>query len=156
MTSILVAGVGNLFAGDDAFGSAVVDRLRAEPLPPGCRVHDYGTAGLHLAYDLVDGVDLLVLVDAHDTGGPPGEVVVLEAGLDALPAVTIDGHGMDPATVLAALADLGADPPRTVVVGCTPATVAEGIGLSGPVEAAVEPACAAVLGIVRSELDADR
>jgi hypothetical protein len=79
---VLVAGVGNIFLGDDGFGPEVVRRLADRPLPPDVRVVDYGIRGMHLAYDLLDDVDLLVLVDAAPRGGRPGDVVLLEVGED--------------------------------------------------------------------------
>lgn len=148
---VLVAGVGNIFMGDDAFGCEVAKRLATEPLPPGVRVTDYGIGGLHLAYDIADGVGTLILIDAlPDTGGP-GEVVVLEAALDQIHTSTFDAHGMDPATVLLSVRNLGVEPPRTLIVGCQPESIAEGIGLSTVVAAAVEPATRAVLALLERE-----
>lgn len=149
--SVLVAGVGNIFFGDDGFGSEVARALEHEDLPDGVVVNDYGIGGLHLAYDIADGVGTLILIDALPNVGEPGEVVVLEASLDELPTSTIDAHGMDPATVLTSVRGLGAEPPRTLIVGCQPQSVAEGIGLSHVVADAVEPAKHAVLELVERE-----
>lgn len=149
---VLVAGVGNIFMGDDAFGCEVARRLATEPLPDGVRVTDYGIGGLHLAYDIADGVGTLILVDALPHNGVPGEVVVIEAALDELTTSTIDAHGMDPATVLTSVRNLGVEPPRTLVVGCRPASLEEGIGLSPVVAAAVEPAARTVLGLLQLDL----
>lgn len=148
---VLVAGVGNIFMGDDAFGCEVAKRLSTEPLPPGVRVADYGIGGLHLAYDIADGVDTLILIDALPDAGGPGEVVVLEAALDQIHTSTFDAHGMDPATVLMSVRNLGVEPPRTLIVGCQPESVVEGIGLSTVVAAAVEPAAQAVLALLERE-----
>ncbi len=152
---ILVAGVGNLFLGDDAFGPEVVRRLAAEPLPAGVRVVDYGIRGLHLAYDLLEGYDVLVLVDAMPFTGPkagrPGELRVLEVGThdtDNLGAGALDAHRMDPVAVLASVGALGGTLPRTVVVGCQPADVTEGIGLTPAVAEAVEGAVTIVRELV--------
>lgn len=142
----LVAGVGNVFLGDDGFGVAVAARLAGEPMPDGVEVVDVGIRGVHLAYQLLDGYDTLVLVDAMPQDGPPGTLRVVEpswadvaaAGDDGDP---VDAHGMGPDAVLrtiAALAGpLGVTVGRVVVVGCRPADVAEGIGLSPAVAAAV-------------------
>ena len=154
MTRILVAGIGNLFLGDDGFGPEVVRRLSTEPAPTGVRVVDYGIRGMHLAYDLLDGYDLLVLVDALPGEGRPGEVVVLAVGPADLVPGDLDAHGMDPAAVLGALTRLGGTPPPTVVVGCRVATVAEGIGLSPPVSAAVPAATTAVRLLLARHLTA--
>ena len=152
---VLVAGLGNLFLGDDGFGAEVVRWLvepGQEPLPAGVRVVDYGIRGMHLAYDLLDGYDALVLVDALPGGGAPGTVTVLEVGPDDLGQDAqgqlgqgeLDAHGMDPVAVLTTLEKLGGTLPKTYVVGCRPASVAEGIGLSEPVRAAIPEAIAAL------------
>ncbi|MCA1220391.1 hydrogenase maturation protease [Streptomyces sp. 8L] len=147
---VLVAGIGNLFLGDDGFGPEVVRRLadRAD-LPPRVRLVDYGIRGMHLAYDLLDGYDALVLVDACPGEGPPGSVAVLEVGADDLGEGEFDAHGMNPVAVLANLGQLGGTLPLTFVVGCVPADLDEGIGLSGPVAAAVPEAMDAVYALVR-------
>ena len=82
MPDLLVAGIGNIFLGDDGFGPEVVRHLAADPagLPEGVRLVDYGIRGMHLAYDLLAGYDALVLVDAVPGPGPPGELTVLEIG----------------------------------------------------------------------------
>ena len=148
---ILVAGIGNLFLGDDGFGCEVVGRLtapEADPLPDGVRVVDYGIRGLHLAYDLLNGWDALVLVDAAPGPGVPGDLDVLTIGPDDLGVGPVDAHGMDPATVLASLEGLDGTLPPTFLIGCRPASVAEGIGLSAPVRAAIGPAADAVRRVV--------
>ena len=151
---VLVAGIGNVFRTDDGFGSAVVRRLAAESWPDGVRVVDYGIRGLHLAYDLLDPWDALVLVDALPDRGAVGSVVVLAIGADdvAGPPV-VDAHSMSPATVLASLAALGGSlPARTLLVGCQVAATDDGLGLTPPVEAAVGAAVVAVRDLVMHEL----
>lgn len=158
----LVAGIGNVFLSDDAFGVEVVRALRhdhADELPDGVRVLDSGIRGMHLAYELLDGYDAVVLVDATRRGGEPGTLHTLEHDLDE-PAPAdgpgLDGHGMDPASVLGLLRDLAAsmELPRPVgrvlVVGCEPACLDEGIGLSPAVAAAVGPAVDMVRELVRT------
>lgn len=146
--NVLVAGIGNLFLGDDGFGPEVVRRLAGEPARAGVRVVDYGIRGMHLAYDLLDGYDLLVLVDALPGAGTPGEVVVLDVRPDDLGPAEFDAHGMNPVAVLGGLSRLGGTLPPTVVVGCRVASVAEGIGLSPPVAAAVPAAVSAVRALL--------
>ncbi len=145
---VLVAGVGNIFDSDDGFGCAVAARLVApgEPaLPAGVRVVDYGIRGVHLAYDLLEGVDALVLVDALPPGsGVAGEVRVLQVSADDVAGGTVDAHGMHPEAVLAALGPLGGTLPPTYVVGCPAQHAGEGIGLTPAVAAAVEPAAESV------------
>lgn len=149
---ILVAGIGNLFLTDDAFGSEVARRLADVPLPKGVRVVDYGIRGMHLAYDLLDGYDALVVIDALPGDGAPGDLCVLEVGPDDLGEGELDAHGMAPVAVLASLGQLGGSLPPTYVVGCQPADLGEGIGLSSTVAAAVEPAVELVLEVVADRL----
>jgi hydrogenase maturation protease len=152
--TVLVAGIGNLFLSDDAFGSEVARRLAASPLPEGVTVVDYGIRGMHLAYDLVDGYDALVVIDAVPGHGSPGDLRVLAVGPDDLGDGEFDAHGMAPVAVLASLGRLGGQLPPTYVVGCQPADVAEGIGLSPAVAAAVEPAMALVHDLLTEQLAA--
>jgi len=139
---LLVAGVGNIFFRDDGFGVEVARRLAGRELPPGAEVGDFGIRGVHLAYDVAGRYSSLVLVDALDLGEPPGTVAVLDASEQLVPEgqVVLDGHAMSPAVVLGALARLGARLERALVVGCQPASVGEGEGLSPPVAAAVDEA----------------
>ena len=156
---VLVAGVGNVFLSDDGFGVAVVEQLqRAGGLPAGVELVDTGIRGMHLAYQLLDGYRALVIVDAVQRGSAPGTLYTLEHDLDGTSSRTtdaaLDGHGMDPDAVLALVdglaGSLGLPRPvdRVFVVGCEPAVLAEGIGLSPPVAAAVEPAALAVTALV--------
>lgn len=147
---VLVAGVGNIFLGDDGFGPAVIARLEDQGLPDGVEVRDYGIGGVHLAYDLADGVGALVLVDALPRDADPGTVFVLEVDDDASLAAGLDAHAMDPGAVFASLRALGGTPPPTYVVGCVPADVTERMELSPSVQAAVAPAAGAVRDLVRT------
>ena len=116
---------------------------------PAVRTTDYGIRGMHLAYDLLDGYDALVLVDALPDRGTPGTVHVFEADHESLSAATgLDAHAMDPAAVFASLNALGGSPPYTVVIGCEVACIEEGIGLSVPVASAVPVAVRAVQQVV--------
>jgi len=144
---VLVAGIGNVFLGDDAFGSEAARRLAAGPLPAHVTVVDYGIRGMHLAFDLVDGYDALVLLDAMPRGGAPGTLYVIEPELDP-GVVALDTHGMDPVKVLATARALGGTPPPTIVIGCEVENVDEGMGLSEPVAAAVPLAVAAIENVV--------
>ena len=134
----------------------MVRRLTASGgLPPDVRVVDYGIRGMHLAYDLLDGYDALVLVDACPGDGGPGELTVLEIGADDLGSGEFDAHGMNPVSVLANLGQLGGSLPITYLVGCTPASVEEGIGLNPAVSAAVPRAIDAVRTLVRRLVPAE-
>jgi hydrogenase maturation protease len=145
---VLVAGIGNIFLSDDGFGVEVLRRIDPAHLPPGVTATDYGIRGVHLAYDLLDGrVRTLIMVDALPTGEPPGTVSLLEVDEAALTELTdepgtVDSHAMNPEAVLVALHALGGHVDRVLVVGCEPDTVEPGIGLSGPVAAAVDGAAA--------------
>ena len=146
---ILIAGIGNLFLGDDGFGPEVSRRIPVGDLPSGTRSVDYGIRGLHLAYDLLDQPDALVLIDAVPDRGEPGRLRVFEVSKEDLRGVDFDPHGMDPGAVLSSLGSIGSTlPPTTVVVGCQVESVEEGIGLSKPVADAVDEAVALVLSLV--------
>jgi hydrogenase maturation protease len=148
-TRILLAGIGNVFLGDDGFGVALAERLSRRSLPPGTDVVDFGIRGIDLAYAMQDGYDAVVMLDATPRDQPPGTVYVIEAETDA-EEPTLDAHGMDPVKVLGLVSALGGTPPRTFVVGCEPQTrmnvddellLAE---LSEPVQAALERAVTVV------------
>ena len=148
-----MAGIGNLFCGDDGFGPEVVRRLvAAGDLPEAVRAVDYGIRGMHLAYDLLDGYDALVIVDAVPGTAAPGAVSVIKVGEADLGHGDFDPHGMAPVAVLASLADLGGRLPPTYVVGCCPADTGERIGLSAPVEAAVTEAMETVRALLEADL----
>jgi hydrogenase maturation protease len=141
---VLVAGIGNIFLSDDGFGVEVANRLASQPMPAGVRVADFGIRGVHLAYELLEGYDGLVLVDAVPMGETPGTVAVIEPGPGATPvdgdAPVVDAHSMSPEVVLATLSRLGGAIEHVYVVGCQPASLDEGIGLTEPVAAAVDGA----------------
>jgi hydrogenase maturation protease len=118
---ILVAGIGNVFLGDDGWGVALADRLARRELPPGVDVVDYGIRGMDLAYAMADGgYDAVVFLDAAPRGKAPGTLYVIEPEVEP-GEVAIDTHGMDPVRVLGLVQGLGAKPPQTLVVGCEPA-----------------------------------
>lgn len=143
---ILVAGIGNVFLGDDAFGVEVARRLAARPRRPGVDVGDFGIRGLDLAYALQEGWDAVILVDAAPRGQPPGTLSVVEPSVEADDGVALDAHGMDPVKVLRLARALGGLPPRVLLVACEPsAGVAPSdadiaMELSEPVRAAVDAA----------------
>jgi hydrogenase maturation protease len=153
----LVAGVGNVFQRDDAFGVEVVRLLAERPTTPGVQIRDFGIRGVHLAYDLLDGCDLFVLVDAAARGAEPGTVTVLEVepkgapanGGDPFAVPIIDAHSLAPDDIFALLASLGGRPGRSLVVACEPADTGSGMGLSEPVRAALPHAVRAVEDILR-------
>jgi hydrogenase maturation protease len=152
-TRILIAGIGNIFLGDDGFGSEAARRLAAADLPEGVKVVDYGIRGMHLAYDLLDGYDALVIIDALPRqGAEPGDVVVMEIGPDDLGDGEFDAHGMEPTAVLGSLGTLGGSLPLTYVVGCQPGDLDENIGLTPPVAAAVDVAVIAVRELLDDQL----
>src|SRR5947209_6334825 len=118
-TRILIAGIGNVFLGDDGFGVALADRLARRQLPAGVEIKDFGIRGMDLAFAMQEGYDAVILLDATPRGERPGTLYVIEAdGSDAAPA--LDTHGMDPVKVLGLVRAFGGAPPRTFVVGCEP------------------------------------
>jgi hydrogenase maturation protease len=151
---ILVAGIGNIFLGDDGFGPEVIRRAspRLEDADfdgATVKVVDYGIRGMHLAYDLLEDWDALVLVDALPDRGAPGMLHVFEADHDTLaPTAGLEAHSIDPAAVFGTLKALGGTAPRTIVVGCEVADVDEGMDLSAPVAASVSDAVAATQDVV--------
>jgi hydrogenase maturation protease len=155
--NILIAGIGNIFLGDDAFGSEVARRMMSHPLPDGVSVVDFGIRGLDLAYTLLDDRDATILVDAVPRGGPPGTLYVIEpdsveAGDLAEAPPVVEGHGMDPVKVLRMVAAMGGRPRCVLVVGCEPMSLGSeedpAMGLSPPVEAAVGEAVQLIGSIV--------
>ncbi|EIV93003.1 hydrogenase maturation protease [Frankia sp. QA3] len=152
----LVAGVGNIFLGDDGFGVEVVRRLDPASLPGWVDVADYGIRGLHLAYALLDGrYDTVIIVDALPSDEPPGTLTVLRPDLGGVfdlsvfDAPVADAHGMPPDAVLRLVRDLGGEIDQVLVVGCRPAVVAERMELSGAVCAAVDDAVGLIGDILR-------
>ena len=144
---ILVAGIGNIFLGDDGFGVEVVNRLSSRALPVGARVADFGIRGLDLAYALLDGVDVTILVDACPRGGSPGDLYVVEPDLNSIAGAeanaTLDAHSMNPMNVIRSAKAMGGKLGRILLLGCEPETLGpeEGyIGLSNSVSAAVDRA----------------
>ena len=153
---ILVAGVGNVFLRDDAFGVEVVRLLAERPQPLGVQIQDYGIRGVHLVYELLDGYDLFVLIDAAPRGEAPGTVSVLEVELPSPGAQpVIDAHSLTPDAIFGLLSSLGGHPGRNLVVACEPAEVDAGMGLSDPVREALPHAVRAVEEILAQATGAD-
>ncbi len=148
MSGTLVAGIGNIFQSDDAFGIEVVRRLADREFPPDVKVADFGIRGIHLAYELLDGYDRLILVDAIARNSPPGTIHVLQPSAIASSSRPPDAHGMEPMAVFDYLASIGGEPVATVIVGCEPGTIEDGMGLSPAVEAAVDEAVVVVLDLL--------
>jgi hydrogenase maturation protease len=153
---ILVAGIGNIFLGDDAFGVEVARRLATVGLPEGAHVVDFGIRGLDLTYALLDGYESVILVDAAPRGGRPGTLSVLElprgdpdAGGDGL---LVEGHNLDPARVVRLATALGAHVGRLFLVACEPSPIDEsadfGAGLSAAALAAVYEAIPLITTLV--------
>jgi hydrogenase maturation protease len=159
MSRLLIAGIGNIFFGDDAFGVETARRLAARPQSDGVRVVDFGIRGFDLACALTDGCGGAVLIDALRRGGVPGALYVLDlegAGSEP-PAGDLDAHGLHPAQALRLARALGALPPWLRLVGCEPLTFGSedepALGLSAPVQAAVEEAVRLVETLTRNYLD---
>jgi len=159
---ILVAGIGNIFFGDDAFGVEVAQRLITRALPHAVRVVDFGIRGLDLTFALLDGYEVVILVDAVPRGGAPGTLYVLEpepgaADEPGAPGPMIDLHTLDPAKVLRLARALGGAVERVLLVGCEPEPPDPNdmrMGLSEPVQAAIEEAVTVVESLVAQLLAA--
>ena len=154
---ILIAGIGNIFLGDDAFGVEVVNRLAREALPEGVRVVDFGIRGLDLTYALLDGYEAVILIDAVPRGGRPGTLYLIEPEVGRPPeaecaGLLVEGHGMDPVKVLRLAASMGGRVDRLLLIGCEPERVIDADdmrdGLSGPVREAVGEAVVLVESLV--------
>jgi hydrogenase maturation protease len=145
---ILIAGIGNIFLGDDGFGVEVASKLASRTFPQGVRVADFGIRGFDLAYALMEGYQTTILVDAYPGEGQPGTLFVIEPDLQNLDSAEtrpgfVDPHGMDPLNVLRMAENMGAQLRRILLVGCVPATLGpeEGkMGLSETIAAAVDGA----------------
>lgn len=158
---VLVAGIGNIFLGDDAFGVEVAQRLIRRRLPDEVRVVDFGIRGLDLAYALLDGYETAILVDAVPRGGPPGTLYVIEPELGSADAgsspasITFESvamHGMDPVKVLQMAQALGGNIRQVLLVGCEPQPLGPDgdvpLGLSASVQASVDEAVRLVESLV--------
>jgi hydrogenase maturation protease len=115
-------------------------------------VEDYGIRGLHLAYELLNGYEAAVLVDAVPRNDAPGTLYVIEPSAPEPTVGAPDAHRMDLSNVFAFLRMLGGQAPPITIVGCEPATVEEGIGLSPAVANAVESALPLVRRVVNDVL----
>jgi hydrogenase maturation protease len=153
---ILIAGIGNIFLGDDGFGVEVASILARRTFPHGVRIADFGIRGFDLAYALMEGYETTILVDAYPGEGQPGTLFVVEPDLQDLDSAGtrpgfVDPHGMDPLNVLHMAKNMGGELKRILLVGCVPATLGpeEGkMGLSEPIAAAVDEAVQLVDSLV--------
>jgi len=157
---ILVAGIGNIFMGDDAFGCEVARKLAERILPDDVKLVDYGIRGLDLMYALLDNPDLTIFIDATRQGYAPGTLSTIEPELNAAELnqtgtfQTIDAHTMDPVRVLQAARAMGAHIGRILLVGCEPADLGgeQGrMGLTPPVAAALDEAVSMIENLIHTE-----
>jgi hydrogenase maturation protease len=151
---ILIAGIGNIFHGDDAFGVELSQRLLGRRQPDGVKVIDFGIRGFDLTYALLDGADITIFLDATPRGGEPGTLYTIEINPDiaVFPEGAVEAHGMNPMRVLQMVKAMGGMPRRILLVGCEPLTLGtdeEGMmGLSPVVTAAVDRAVEIVESLV--------
>ncbi len=144
--NILVAGIGNIFFGDDAFGCEVAKELLRRPQREGVRVVDFGIRSYDLAYAMMDGPEVTIFLDATSRGEPPGTIFLIEPdtkNLDIVSGEVVNAHSMNPVRVLQLVRSLGGEPGRLYLIGCEPAVLATddgAMGLSQPVQAAVPKA----------------
>jgi hydrogenase maturation protease len=149
---VLIAGLGNIFLGDDAFGVEVVSRLSAVTLPAHVRAADIGVRVRDLAYEMLDGrYDTVILVDAIVRGSPAGTLHVLEPDTDDVHDESVrGGHSIQPHEVMALVRQLGGQEPTILIVGCEPLSIGPDAGLSPAVAAAVDEAVDLVLQLASS------
>lgn len=158
--TVLVAGIGNIFLSDDGFGVEVLRQLAERRLPADVEIVDIGIRGMHLAYQLLDGYEALVLIDATARGGQPGDLYLIEPDLDAIPeddGALLNAHGMEPEAVLSLIKTMARDQAerlieRVLLIGCEPQILDEGMGLSPPVAAAVDGALRMLDRVLTHEL----
>jgi hydrogenase maturation protease len=163
MPRILIAGIGNIFLGDDAFGVEVVRRLSTQELPQNVRVTDFGIRGYDLAYALLDGYHTTILVDACPRGEAAGTLYVIEPDVSDLGGPeeqqnAVEAHSMNPLNVLRLATSMGGPLKRVLLVGCEPGTLGpeEGqMGLSEPVEAVIDEAVKLVESLIAKILNGD-
>jgi hydrogenase maturation protease len=163
--TILIAGIGNIFLGDDAFGVEVARSLSRRMLPSEVQVKDFGIRGFDLAYTLLDPWHTVILVDALPRKEAPGTLFVLEPDLSVLGdpgavGMDLNPHGMDPLRVLNLAASLGPIPAHILVVGCEPQDFGDELegrmGLSSPVQAVVENASNIIEELIKNILTASK
>lgn len=158
MKNILVAGIGNIFFGDDAFGCEVANQLMRRSLPGGISVKDFGIRSYDLAYAMMNGPDVTIFIDATPRGQPPGTIYLIEPEINQLDTVSdevVNAHSMNPVRVLQLIRSLGGQPGRLYLVGCEPAVLEteDGtLGLSQPVQAAIPKAIEMIESLIRDLL----
>jgi len=125
---ILIAGVGNIFLGDDAFGVEVVREMLTHPAAEHVRIVDFGIRGLDLTYALLEDYEAVILVDATPRGQAPGTIYLIEpeardpaaCGELSQNDLLIETHGMHPEKVLRLVLGMGGKLRRVLIVGCEP------------------------------------
>jgi hydrogenase maturation protease len=149
---ILVGGIGNIFLGDDAFGSEVARQMLKGRSRDNVRIVDFGIRGVDLVYALLEDYDLIVLVDTVKRGGPPGTLYVIEPQIENVVSF-VDAHGIDPVRALASAQAMGARLHHVRIIGCEPETFGpdgEGrMGLSAPVGSAVAKASELIESLIQ-------
>jgi hydrogenase maturation protease len=152
MNSVLVAGIGNIFHGDDGFGVAVAGLMAEAPLPTGVDVVDFGIRGLDLAFALTGGYRLAILIDTVQRGEAPGTLYLIEPEPADPVEEAISPHQIEPTDVLRLTRILGGPCAQVLLIGCEPASFGppdEGrIGLSGEVALAVPGAAEMALAAI--------
>jgi len=154
---ILIACIGNIFLGDDGFGTEVARRLAVRPLPPGVVLKDFGIRGLDLTYALLDPHELVILVDACPRGGEPGTIYLLEPDpIESNALATFEAHAMNPMNVLRMVQSMGGTPGRVLIVGCEPADLGSDedgkLGLSNEVRGAIDEAIVMIEMLISKNL----
>jgi hydrogenase maturation protease len=154
---VLIACIGNIFLGDDGFGTEVARRLASRPLPEGVILKDFGIRGFDLTYALLEPYELIILVDTCVRGEDPGTIYVIKPEAATGPPAPLATHGINPSNVLRLVQSMGGTSAHILVVGCEPADLGpeeEGkLGLSDPVAAAIDEAVAIIDTLVSNALN---
>jgi hydrogenase maturation protease len=156
---ILIAGIGNIFLGDDGFGTEVARRLAGRALPPEVTLKDFGISGIDLTYALLDPYELVILVDACARGGEPGTLYLIEPKMEDGITTPFEAHSMNPMNVLRTVRQMGGARGRILLIGCEPADLGpeDGkLGLSDAVEAAIGEAIGMIEKLVAENLGVSR
>jgi hydrogenase maturation protease len=161
---ILIAGIGNIFLGDDAFGSEVARKLQQRSWPDEVRVEDFGIRGFDLTFALLDGYETTILIDAVPRGGAPGTLYKIEPDVNDLDELstgdaTLETHGMNPMKVLAMAKSMGGEFKKLLLIGCEPAPLASEdgyMGLSSAVQGSVDEAIRMVESLIEESLSSSR
>lgn len=150
MNNILIACLGNIFYGDDAFGVEVAKSLAAKDLPENVKLIDFGIRGIDLAFELINDYELVVLVDTIKIGADAGSVFVFEPRMSGAESGNF-AHDLTPTKAMHIAARLKTKPKKMLLVGCEPVNLEFNDEMSAEIEKAVAIAVEKILEIIETE-----